>query len=322
MVCAILPIEHELRITNTNIMHLPKKFKLIKCDFSLELEKKSVISSFLGSTIRGGFGSVFRRIVCITHESDCVDCILRNKCVYSYIFESPGENARYTNIPHPFVIEPPFFINKPVNRFNFSLILIGNAIDYLPYFLYTFEELGIRGLGKERQKYRIEKVTADDILIYDGEKKVLINPPVPIIRDNIDKEISSYKNSISQLTIKFITPVRIKEKGRYTDKLDFEIIVKNLIRRISLLSKYHCEEDWHEKVEIPLDIKTESSNLFWHELERYSSRQRTRLKLGGVMGEITFSGDLFPYLPLLKLGEYTHIGKATAFELGKYEINF
>lgn len=38
------------------------------------------------------------------------------------------------------------------------MILIGRAIDYLPYFIYTFEELGKMGLGKGRGEFNLEEV--------------------------------------------------------------------------------------------------------------------------------------------------------------------
>lgn len=301
-------------------MHLPKNFRLIKCDFSLELEREGFLPSFLGSTIRGGFGSVFKRIVCIAKGTDCRDCILKDKCVYSYIFESPGEDARYTYIPHPFVIEPPFFVEKAVRSFHFNLILFGNAIEYLPYFIYTFEELGNTGLGRQRIKYRIKEITSKEMSVYDGKTKVLQNPPVPITGKGIEKRVSSYKGSIKRFTLEFITPARIKQSGRFTDKLDFAILFKNLVRRVAVLSRYHCKEEWDFDITVTYDVRTTESNLFWIDIERYSSRQKARMKMGGVMGEITLEGDLTPLLPLFKLGEYTHIGKATAFGLGKYEI--
>ncbi len=42
--------------------------------------------------------------------------------------------------------------------------------------------------------------------------------------------------------------------------------------------------------------------------------------LGGWIGEITYKGDFQKYLPLLRLGEHIHVGKATVFGLGKYRI--
>jgi CRISPR/Cas system endoribonuclease Cas6 (RAMP superfamily) len=44
------------------------------------------------------------------------------------------------------------------------------------------------------------------------------------------------------------------------------------------------------------------------------------MKLGGIIGEVVYEGDLTNFVPLLKIGELTHIGKNTTFGLGKYEV--
>jgi CRISPR/Cas system endoribonuclease Cas6 (RAMP superfamily) len=44
------------------------------------------------------------------------------------------------------------------------------------------------------------------------------------------------------------------------------------------------------------------------------------MKLGGLIGDITFEGNITPFLPFLTLGRYIHVGKGTSFGLGKYEI--
>ncbi|MBU2578468.1 CRISPR system precrRNA processing endoribonuclease RAMP protein Cas6, partial [Patescibacteria group bacterium] len=46
----------------------------------------------------------------------------------------------------------------------------------------------------------------------------------------------------------------------------------------------------------------------------------TRMKMGGFMGEITFEGDIDPFMHLIKAGEILHVGKGTSFGLGKYEM--
>jgi len=68
---------------------------------------------------------------------------------------------KYPNVPRPFIIEPPLDYGREYHReekLNFNLILIGEAAKYLPYFIFTFKELGELGIGKERRKYILEKV--------------------------------------------------------------------------------------------------------------------------------------------------------------------
>ncbi len=67
-------------------------------------------------------------------------------------------------------------------------------------------------------------------------------------------------------------------------------------------------------------VAIKESTLKWYDWERYSTRQDTRMKMGGFVGEITFEGNIEPFMPLLKAGEILHVGKGTSFGLGKYEI--
>ena len=68
------------------------------------------------------------------------------------------------------------------------------------------------------------------------------------------------------------------------------------------------------------DVEAITNNLHWIDWERYSNRQQTKMKLGGLIGEITYRGNFQKYLPLIRLGEHIHVGKATTFGLGKYKI--
>jgi len=92
-----------------------------------------------------------------------------------------------------------------------------------------------------------------------------------------------------------------------------------------LLYYFHCNGDpsvWDFKgiIEQSKEIKGKSQNLKWYDWERYSGRQETRLKMGGFVGDITFDGNVEPFMSLLKAGEVLHVGKGTGFGLGKYRI--
>jgi hypothetical protein len=60
--------------------------------FRMRALEPMILPSYKGSTLRGGFGNTFRRVVCALRKNNCQDCLLENKCVYSYVFETP---------PHP-----------------------------------------------------------------------------------------------------------------------------------------------------------------------------------------------------------------------------
>ena len=50
---------------------------------------------YKGSTLRGGFGSVFKETVCVVEHRDCSRCLLRTRCAFPYVFDTPvPEDAR------------------------------------------------------------------------------------------------------------------------------------------------------------------------------------------------------------------------------------
>ncbi len=44
------------------------------------------------------------------------------------------------------------------------------------------------------------------------------------------------------------------------------------------------------------------------------------MKFGGLLGSISYEGDLAPFMPYLALGEWLHVGGKTSFGLGRYRI--
>src|SRR5712691_4172548 len=142
---------------------------------------------YKGSTLRGGFGSAFKEAVCVVDHRDCTRCLLRSRCAFPYVFDTPvPEEAtrlrKYPAAPHPFVFLPPLeekTLYRPGDALTFDLTLIGKGADFLPYFIYTFERLGERrGLGKGRGRFSVESVhwlapEGVPVVIYRGEEQTL-----------------------------------------------------------------------------------------------------------------------------------------------------
>ena len=67
-------------------------------------------------------------------------------------------------------------------------------------------------------------------------------------------------------------------------------------------------------------VMIEKEDLTWYDWQRYSACQDTRMKLGGFVGEVTYTGEqLKEFFPYILLGKYIHVGKGATFGLGKYE---
>ncbi len=303
--------------------------KYNRFNLTLSLLEPALLPPYKGSTLRGGFGHAFKRVACAIKDKECINCLLKERCVYSYIFETPPPKEtkmmrKYKAAPHPFVIEPPLenqMTYKPEEKITLSLVLIGKAVDYLPYFIYTFDELGKIGIGRFRAKFELKEVYCNGEIIYDSESRVI-------------KSFKSHSLSLNEdapspkeepLKLLFLTPTRIVYDERLTLGLEFHILIRALLRRLFLIYYFHCGGDpsgWDFKgmIEKAKEIETIGQDLRWYDWERYSKRQNTRMKMGGFVGEITFEGNLAPFISLIKAGEVLHVGKGTAFGLGRYKI--
>lgn len=319
--------------------------------FILEAEEEINLPSYKGSTFRGAFGTQFKKVVCALKKEDCRDCLLKQRCVYAHIFESfsPNEDnfiGRVNSIPHPFVIEPPEEEKHRYHAgqtFSLGLILIGDAIQYLPYFIYTIDLLGKTGIGRGRGSCRLQEVyTVSDqdnaALIYcsktrkvESFKEECIDLTQAILSVTEEQVPDAVHNAPEEITLRFLTPTRLKYDGKLTIDLEFHVFIRQLLRRLFLLRHYYCKEnpadgglsgDGYHRVLIDKACATsiKSSNLKWHDWERYSRRQDTRMKLGGFVGDIVYTGDIQPYIPFIEAGRVLHVGKGTSFGLGKYVI--
>jgi len=319
-------------------------FRVAKFRFTISAKEHIRFPPYKGSAFRGGFGYAFKRVVCVIKDKECDDCLLKQKCIYSYIFETPPpedtEMLRlYPKVPHPFVIEPPITEKQtfePGEEFPFHLILIGNAIDYIPYFIYTFTELGKQGIGQGRGKYdlqQVEGIGLDDeaIQIYNSKDQTLTNHyPIIQARQLNNQSLASLNeqgvetHNNKKITISILTPLRLRFDGHITDKIEFHVLIRNLMRRISSLSYFHCDEkfvvDFKGLIEMASEVKITKSDTRWFDWERYSTRQEEWMSLGGVTGAVSYEGELADFMAILRLGEYVHVGKGTSFGLGKYEI--
>jgi hypothetical protein len=299
------------------------------------------LPAYSGSAWRGVLGRSLRESVCVTRQPICEGCLLRHQCAYSTFFESPPASpehaSRYSALPHPFVLEPepPGRRNiGPREHLQLGITLVGPAGALTPYLIHALQRAGQRGLGRDGGRFRLASVEQETVLgggrwqrVFDADSASL---------SQLDTVAASPGAAPPSASIVFETPVRLKRNGRYTKPhgLDAGVLLGALVARVDQLDELYGSGppgqpgqpgpnrlDRAAAFDAIQRLTLEPVELHWVDWTRYSSRQRTRMQLGGLVGTVRLSGDGLQALwPLVLLGQWLHVGKATSFGLGRYRV--
>ena len=314
-----------------------KDFRLAQYRFHLLPREPIFLPAYnKGNTLRGAFGSVFKRLSCVDPRACAMACRLKSQCPYGQIFEpAPPEGterlSKNADIPRPFVIRPPLETTTrydPEHPLSFDLILIGKAIEYLPYFIVTFRELGNIGIGAKQGRFTLQEISALDLtgqpagIIYRESDALVRNLPSSFSYKEVSSSIPS--STPARVTLRFLTPTVLKADGQIIQRPEFHQIIKRLRDRVNSLAYFYCDETlemnhkaFGEKAE---QVISSRSDFHWEERSRYSRKQNLEHELSGFVGEGTYEGTLDEFLPLLILGQHVHVGKYAVWGNGWYEI--
>ena len=312
-----------------------KKLELHCHEVTVRFLEKAVVPPYEGSMIRGAFGRAFKQSCCPFPHDNGSGCPLGDKCPYGYVFEtSPPEGARdfarNQEVPRPYVFEPPEDTKMeyaPGERMRFGFTVVGRAADYMPYFIFAFSKMGEEGVGRLKARYELERVTAQNPLVgtreevFDGE--VVKNRQLPVSW----KDAQSVARGLDgeRLRLEFLTPTFVKFRGEVVPEASpFAALVQALLIRVPMLSAVHCGEVWREDframVERAGEVETVSDETTWVSFRRYSSYRKKSEALEGVVGGVEYAGPVEEFLPLLCMGQLTHLGKRAVFGLGRYRV--
>jgi hypothetical protein len=357
---------------------------LARYQLRLRARQAVVLPPFLGSTLRGAFGHALKAAVCVVNHRNCERCMLAERCIYPYLFETPAPTIELLRgqkgAPHPFILMPPLSETcddpiprpdllprqfkrtecahsgktvrlvkaapmtcsatgwnlSPGDELVFDLLLVGRAIEYMPYVVYAVREMANRGLGANRVPFDLSQVVIVDehglartIYSGGGHRISVSSQPTKTLAELIQTRLDHLKVtgplSLDEVRLNFRTPARIRVEGNLQSGLNFALLVRNLLRRVSLLTAVHgnapLEVDYRGLINLASSVQTRRSELHWRDWERYSNRQRIKMNMGGFVGGIKYVGEAIQeFLPLLVAGELLHVGTGTTFGLGRYEI--
>jgi len=297
---------------------------------TLEAVEPLNLPAYLGSTLRGAFGEAFKRLACPARTNE--PCPIPETCPFELIFNTklppdPPALRSLDEIPRPFVIAPPPAAggeHPAGSEVSFDLTLIGRARQFFPYFVVTFRE--VDGLGRGRRAVRLRRIevlhplTGESQSVYTAEQNLVRNHDV-----FVSLEECAGQPPTGKLSIRFLTPTRLKHEGAIVRRPEFHILFRALLRRLSSLALFHCDTrldlDYRDLIEQAKAVKLVQDETRWEKLARYSSRQGQRIEWEGVAGTATYEGNLTPFWPYLVFGQWTHVGKGATFGLGQYRLS-
>lgn len=319
-----------------------------------------------GNTLRGAFGMAFRRLVCIPQCQRAAGCPLDHRCPYKVIFEpSPPSDAerlsKSQDTPRPFVFGPPLdhrMVYAPGEDFEFGLILIGRASDYLPYFVLSFRDVARAGLGIGRARCELREVCALPPpapaspagshfppsgnppvaqCVYSAQDQLLHTPEVKPLADWVAARLHALGrgapaidgegggNGPKTITVQFLTPTSLKFEGRAGVQPEFHHLFKRVRDRLNALCTFYgpgpIEADFKGLGERAEKVRTMASKLNWIERSRVSGKTHQRHELSGFVGSCTYQGRLEEFLPWLAAGEMIGAGRHTAWGNGRYLLS-
>jgi len=291
------------------------------------------LTGWPANRLRGALGASLRHIACATKAPRCEGCPLLQTCAYAYCYETQAvlESKFHgvgQEVPRPYVVRlAPKGADTP-GEVAFELVLVGRAVDLLPYFLLAVREWQADGRGPGRQTATLQEAIAIQPLsgerfeVYSADDATMRVPPWSVGPDDLDSAVQGLPTG--RLEVEFLSPTRLKHRGQLLNRPEFNALVAALARRIEAMQQCHdlpaIVDDGRALVKLSEGVELVEWTGEERSRHRYSYRQRREMRLEGFIGRAVYEGDLKPFFPLLRIGELVHVGKGAVLGLGRYRV--
>lgn len=297
------------------------------------------LDSNAGSQIRGALvGALWERFCANKAAPTCADCPLTRVCPVAALIApmraegEPGGEQR----PRPYVTRPPEGRRYiPGERLTFGLALFGRAAPLFPYLVMAVQGMEQSGLGRPLAANRGRRGTLvveqlDAVQPLTGARQMLYRrglpqvqaPGLPVGPDDVAAHAA--KLPADRLTLDFRTPLRLVDQRRLVQTLALRPLLQRLMRRLDELAIAYgagpLAIDFHALLALAETVRAVDDRTRWVDVVSYSSRQRNTTPIGGLVGQITFAGDLGALRELLVWGQLVHVGKNAVKGDGWYQI--
>ena len=282
------------------------------------------IGWFLGPEVRGSIGRQLKEYKgCFAdRDQDCQICSpeRRQNCAYHACFQHGG------NSPKGFFlkIDPAYRgMRSHFERgdsFYFDFVLTGSAMLHAPFILDSLMKtrlrLGDHGFSPQAQDCG-----------WLNEEKSFVS-----VRSAVTVPVSGYplactgKQDVKRVTLHFLTPAEITLKHgqvlRNPRDLSFRLLMVRIFQKIKRLDANGS------KCSSPGSVSNQEADFLFATAEKIiladcqarwqqiPLRQSGKRRCGGLVGSITYQGDLVPSIPFLQTACYFGLGKGATLGLG------
>jgi len=283
-------------------------------DFAFAPDGDVRLQPYSGSVWRGAFGFALKRLVCVMRLRPCEGCPLAAVCVFPRFF---GSDPEYDE-PRPYVLAPeptpPGGWVRAGQPFRVRLTLLGSAEAAAPYMMQAVLEGAAHGLTRRRVPFVCLSVTSSGSAtatiagrLHGIEPIDLQPPPAP-----------------PAVRLRITTPLRLRLSGDLVtgQSLTAGQLIGAILRRARLLGVVVPAAISPNVREQACALAWQEPRFGWLETTRFSSRQQTRMQLGGIVGEarldLRATPDLWPWLWLASI---LHVGKGASMGFGRIELH-
>jgi len=311
-------------------------FKAFKLEFICRSETTVHLPRYNGPTLRGAFFGALRHDFCLNKNlPSCLNCPAAEACpICRLVATVEREGERGVEVPRPFALQPVLADNPvfdPGQTFSFGITLFGNSLALFPYIILAVQRMGEIGMGNRavapgRFSLRGTRVsnpfTGQEKEIYSAATRMVSVPDITITH----RDILAYAGRLNprSICLELLTPLRLIKEGSLVQKLSFQVFMQRLLRRLTDLHNYYCDQtlemDFAGILQRAAEVRMSKDTTCWVDRASYSSRRQTSTPVGGLTGTVEFEGDLREFLPLLAWGRITQLGKDVTKGNGLYSF--
>lgn len=282
------------------------------------------------NVLRGTFGSLFRAACCVPECQEASSCDIAATCPYARAFEpkqsfySATGPSGLAELPRPFVFRAQHLDGQRFetgHSFYFDVVLFERPENLLPYFVSAFRELARSGLGPARGRADLASVEDLACGMHVYEHRSFAEAAMPGLFFDLTSCEHLQQRSFR---IEFLTPTELKAAGHVSSRPEFPVLFSRLRDRLSNLCA--CYQggplgiDFRALGTASREIVLRSATVRQVDVVRHSSRTGQRHSIGGFTGELEYYGNLTAFLPFLRAGEWTSVGRQTVWGKGLFRL--